>query len=182
MKKILILFVSAFLLITCNNESTKTLTETATDLTKSKAYLEVVKYSGGDFAGFNLGDDFKVASTIFGEENLVENEEDYLFYKFENTYSNAEYELSFSENRLNELYLDAYIYDETGTFDRAASTMLFTEIKNDFLKRFGDKYMETSDEKNEILYWSNDKKNVQLIHEISKAAIHVYLDISEFEE
>lgn len=182
MKKIIILFVTAFLLMTCNSDSKTIATPTATDVTKSKAYLEVIKYAGGDFAGFNLGDEFEVASKVFGKKNLIENEADYLFYKFEETYTNSEFELSFADNKLNELYLDAYIYDETGTFDRAASATLFNEIKQDFLKRFGNKYMESSDEENEILYWSQDKKNIQLIHEVSKAAVHVYLDISEFEE
>lgn len=182
MKKIIFLFIIAFSLIACSNEANNTPIETATDITKSNVYLEVIKYKGGDFAGFNLGDEIEVASKVFGEENLIENETDYLFYKFEETYTNSEYQLTFADNKLSELYLDAYIYDETGTFDRAASSELFNEIKDDFLKKFGNKYMETSNEKNEILYWSNDKKNIQLIHEVSKAAVHVYLDISEFEE
>jgi hypothetical protein len=182
MKKIILLFVTAISLIACNDDSKLVATPTTSDMTKSKAYFEIIKYAGGDFAGFNLGEKIETASKVFNKENLVESESDYLFYKFEETYTNSEYQLSFSENKLKEIYLDTYIYDETGTFDRAASALLFNEIKEDFLKRFGNKYMETIDEQNEILYWSNDKKNIQLIHEVSKAAIHVYLDISDFEE
>lgn len=182
MKKILILLVTAFSLVACTNESKKNTPEVDNSVVRSKYYLEVIKQIGGDFSGFNLGDEFKVASKVFGEQNLIEKSEDYLFYKFEDTYTNSEYQIYFSENKLNELYIDTYIYDETGTFDRAASAILFNEIKEDFLKRFGNKYMETSKEKNEILYWSNNKKNIQLIHEVSKAAVHVYLDISAFEE
>ncbi|MFT4644502.1 MAG: hypothetical protein ACI8ZX_000905 [Planctomycetota bacterium] len=182
MNKLLILFVTAISLVACNNETKTTAQEIDSTVAHSKYYLEVIKKAGGDFSGFNLGDKVKVAQEVLGEQNLVEKEADYLFYKFEETYSNADYEIFFKDGRLNEILLDAYIYDETGNFDRAASAVLFNEIKDDFLKRFGNKYMETSDEKNEILYWSKDKKNIQLIHEVSKAAVHVYLDKSEFEE
>lgn len=182
MKNLLILFVMTISLVACKNDTKNVATPIDTEITKSKAYFEVIKFAGGDFDGFSLGESIASVRQVFGEENLVEEESDYLYYKFEDIYTNSEFEFSFADNKLKELYLDTYVYDETGTFDRAASDMLFNEIKDDFLKRFGNKYMETSDEKNEILFWSNEKKNIQLIHEVSKAAVHVYLDISEFEE
>ena len=178
MKNITLFLLSLIVLISCKND-TKEIT-TVPDIANSKYYQETMLRVGNDFLGFNLGENFETASIVFSKEHLQQEENDYLYYKISNTYTEAEYQLIFEDEKLKEIDFDVHVYDEKGNFNTQGAETLFTEIKADFLKRFGNKYMESSEEENEILYWSKDKKNIQLIHEKAKAAVHVYADIVEF--
>lgn len=175
-----IYFVLLVFIASCNNSTTENLTPDL-NANKSKFYKEVIIKNGGDFSGFTLGQKQSEASQLIPVEFLGEKDKAYQFYSLENTYTTSEFQLYFEDNKLKELNFDTHVYDETGTFDKAGAETLFNEIKEDFLKQFGKKYMENSEQENEILFWTDDKKNIQLIHEKAKAAVHVYIDISEFE-
>ncbi len=172
MKKYLYLALIIVVYISCN-ENTQ---EAQVDLSnKSIFYKETILKQGGDFLSLNLGDKMENASKVLPKDILQQNEKNYQFYKSSNTFSVAEYQLIYEKEKLVEIDFDVFIYDEKGNFDTDGALELFNELKEDFLKKFGNKYMESSDTENEILYWSKDNKNVQLI--LEKAAVHAYLDI-----
>jgi len=176
----LVLFITFF---SCKNEEKKPVVEDVQTSTKSKFYKEVIVKNSGHFSGLILGEEFQKASKIIDENfKAEEDENEFILYKLDKTYTNSSYELYFKNNKLNEILFDTYVYDEKGMFDKNGSLVLFKEIKEDFLKRFGNKYMETSNTENEILFWSDENKDIQLIHEIGKAGVHVYIESVEITE
>ena len=173
MKKYLSIFI--LLIFACKNDN-RVIIDTQKESSKSKYYKETVIQQGEDFLGLKLGEEYETASKVLPKENLVEENENYLYYKVEKTYSVAEYQLYFEENKLQEIDFDAIVYDETGTFDENGAKELFNDLKEDIINAFGKKYMTSSDETNEILFWNKDDKNVQLI--LEKAKVHAYFDIA----
>jgi len=175
MKKYIYIFVT-LALFSCNSDS-RNIVDTKNDSSKSKFYKETIKQQGEDFLGLKLGEDFITAKDVLPKEYLVEEEENYLYYRLEGVYTVVEYQLYFNnEEKLEEINFDAIVYDEKGTFDKNGAIELFNEIKEDFIKTYGNKYMTSSDEENEILFWNKENKNAQLI--LEKAKVHAYLDIS----
>lgn len=177
----LILLSLTFFAISCNSEKKPQQEDKSHFDDKSKFYKETIIVAGGDFLGFNLGCDLKDAISILPKEKIVLDKKEYQLYKNTASYSDTEYQLFFKDDKLEEINFDTYILDEKGNMDKNGALILFNELKAKFLKRYGNKYMESSDENNEILYWSKDKKSIQLINEFEKGSIHVYLDIAEFE-
>lgn len=173
MKKNIFIFLLV-ILFSCKND--RVIVDTQDIPTKSKFYKETVIQKGSDFLGLQLGEEFETALEVLPKEYLGEETENYLYYKIENSYSTVEYQLYFNENKLEEINFDAVVYNEKGTFDENGAIELFNDLKEDFLYSFGNKYMTSSDEVNEILFWNNGNKNVQLI--LEKAKVHVYLDMT----
>lgn len=180
-----ILFTFAFLSIislnSCNSgEKNKADTENKISDSKSVFYKEVVKTLAGDFAGFSIGASFEESKKVMSKEFLTKEESDFLMYKISDKFTISEYSLIFEDGKLIEIALDTDIYDETDNYDSEAALLLFNDLKDDFLKRFGSKYLETETEENTVLFWSDDVKEIQLIKE--KAKVHVYIDaLSEAE-
>lgn len=174
MKKYLFLFLIVSL-FSCEDNK-RNIVDTQEIVEKSKFYKEAIVQQGEDFFGLKLGDEFETAKEVLPEKYFIEEDENYLFYKIESTYTVAEYQLYFNENKLEEIDFDAIVYDEKGAFDNNGAIELFNDLKDDFIIVFGNKYMTSSEGENEILFWNKGNKNIQLI--LEKAKVHAYLDIS----
>jgi len=181
MKKTSLFFAFTIILFmfSCQTETKPLENENTHFEGKSKFYKETIFTFGGEFLGFTLGEEQKTASKKLPKEKRSLQEDNYQLYKFTGSYSDTEYQLYFKDGKLEEINFDTYIKDAQGNNDKDGALTLFNELKKELLKTFGNKFMESSDEANEILYWSKDKKNIQLIHEFDKAAVHAYLDITE---
>jgi len=174
MKKYFYLFLLLFF-FSCKNDK-RVILDTQTEIEKSEFYKTTVIQKGEDFLGLKLGEEFETAREVLPKKYLIEEDENYLYYKIENTFTVVEYQLYFNENKLEEIDFDAIVYDETGMFDKNGAIELFNDLKEDFIYTFGNKYMTSEEEENEILFWNKENKNVQLI--LEKAKVHAYLDIS----
>lgn len=174
-------FLSIISLNSCNSAD-KNKAEAATKISDSKSvvYKEVVKTLAGDFAGFSIGASFADSKKVISKDFLTKEESDFLMYKISDKYTVSEYTLIFEDGKLIEIALDTDIYDETDNSDSDAALLLFNDLKDDFLERFGSKYLETETDDNTVLFWSDDKKEIQLIKENGK--VHVYIDKLSEEE
>jgi len=172
-------FLLIVALVSCKNDE-RVIIDTKSQVEKSKSYKEAVVQQGGDFLGLILGEEFETASkilpTVLPADITTEEDENFLYYRLEHIYTVTEYQLFFDNNKLEEINFDAIVYNEKGDFDENGAIELFNDLKDDFIKFYGNKYMTSSDEDNEILFWNKGNKNVQLI--LEKAKVHVYLDIA----
>lgn len=183
MKKLLFAFAFlSFIALNSCNSGEKNKAETVTKISDSKSvvYKEVVKTLTGDFAGFTIGASFQDCKNVIGKDFLTKEEKDFLMYKISDKLTISEYSLIFENGKLIEIALDTDVYDETDNYDSDAALLLFNDLKDDFLERFGSKYLETEDEDYTVLFWSDDVKEVQLIKDNGK--IHVYVDALSAEE
>lgn len=159
----------------CGEKETATTEVVKPNENASVYYKEVVKSQLGDFSGFSIGASIAETKKVLGTENLVTEESDFLMYKISEEFTISEYSLIFDGNALSEIALDTKLYDDVDNYDEEAATQLLNDLKTDFLKKFGSKYLEESDEYNDILFWTKDGKEIQLIKD--GAEVHVYVDV-----
>lgn len=158
----------------CGDKKSETTETTKPVVNGSVYYQEVVKTESGDFSGFSIGASMEETKKAFDNQYLIEEESDFLMYKVTEKYTISEYSLIFDGETLAEIALDTKVYDDADNYDFEAAKLLFKDLKTDFLKRFGSKYLEESDETNSILFWTKDGKEIQLIKD--NAEVHVYID------
>lgn len=162
------------LLTACSDKKAETTTVIEASENASVYYKEIVKSQAGDFSGFSIGSSMAETKKAFDQQYLVEEESDFLMYKVSEKYTVSEYSLIFDGNALAEIALDTKVYDDADNYDPEAAKQLYKDLKEDFLERFGSKYLEESDEYNNILFWTKDAKEIQLIKD--NAEVHVYID------
>lgn len=174
MKKLILAFLVIFSISACNE--TEKETSKPIDESKSVYYKEVIKTLHGDIAGLSIGASVADCKKIIDGNYLAEEADDYLMYLIsDNKYTVAEYGLIFEDGKLVEIALDIDVYNEEDSYDAEGASKLFEELKEDFLERFGSKYLETVTEENTVLFWSDDVKEIQLIKDAGK--VHVYIDV-----
>lgn len=158
----------------CGEKETTTTELVKPDENTSVYYKEIVKNQAGDFAGFSIGASIAESKKVLDNQYLEEEESDFLLYKVSEKYTISEYSLLFDAGVLAEIALDTKVYDDADNYDSEAALQLFKDLKEDFLKRFGSKYLEETNENNSIMFWTKDGKEIQLIKE--NAEVHVYVD------
>lgn len=182
MKKSTYLYVFALMILfSACFTGTETVEENlAVEETKSTYYKEVVKASNGDFSGFTLGKSLSETEDVLASEYLSIEEDDFLLFKISDTYTITEYSLYFTENnKLSEINMDTKVYDEEDNYDTSGAIELFNEIKEEFMTKFGSKYLEEVNNDNIIMFWNKGPKQIQLI--LDNSEVHVYIESSEIE-
>ncbi|MGB0885613.1 MAG: hypothetical protein ACPGR5_04235, partial [Chitinophagales bacterium] len=171
MKNLLFILPLTILLLTACGDSEKTSQKTTTaavDNLKSEVYKEIISNEAGDFNGAKIGMTLKEVKALYDDENLSEEADDFLQYKLSNTYTISDYTFIFEDDKLTQIGLDTEVYDSADNNDSEQAQVLFNDLMDTFLDKFGNKYLESENGISSILFWTSEDKEIQLIKDFSE--------------
>lgn len=169
MKKILsilmIAFIASFTITACGGgDSAETADAKVVETAKynSEYFADVVPNNDGEFIGLELGDPRDAVKGKLPNDAFDDETDSYLYYYWELGNNQYYLDLYFDESdNLNSIDGYVYFYDTDNNYDDAAAKAFYTDMKENFVAKYGSEE-EYSDEEFTYTSWYLDDKDAEV--------------------
>lgn len=145
-----------------SSDSEDTAVETETVTYNSEYFADVVPNNDGEFVGLELGDSREVVKGKLPEDAFDDETDSYLYYYWELGNNQYYLDLYFDESdNLNSIDGYVYFYDADNNYDAAAAKAFYTDMKENFLAKYGTEE-EYADEDFTYISWYLDDKDAEV--------------------